>query len=203
MDWFGCREKQKQKDKGYDSDDEDLKRGLQKQDSLEFTRARLAKSRQEKRMEALRLLSERDDVDVIIDENAKANSSSWTLLVDANDSNQHSRVAPQPMNRSIADSNIPCHASDEVNDKARGCNFSPRSLYSKWATSSFNCSEIVLFLQASATKILQGLVKNLDADIVQQVEVVAAKYDIRTGSVRVLSRNWYSTSQRAFYSSPT
>ena len=66
-----CREKLRQKDRGYDSDDEDLKRGLQKQDSLEFTRARLAKSRQDKKMTAIRQLAERDDVDVIIDENAK------------------------------------------------------------------------------------------------------------------------------------
>ena len=72
---WSCREKLRQKDRGYDSDDEDLKRGLQKQDSLEFTRARLAKSRQDKKMTAIRQLAERDDVDVIIDENAKVQSS--------------------------------------------------------------------------------------------------------------------------------
>lgn len=65
-----CREN-KALDKGWDSDDEDLKRGLTKQDSLEFTRARLAKQREERKIEALRQLATRDDVNSVIDENAK------------------------------------------------------------------------------------------------------------------------------------
>ena len=59
------------KDLGWDSDDEDLKKGLQKQDSLEFTRARLAKQREERKIEALRKIASRSDVDFVVDENAK------------------------------------------------------------------------------------------------------------------------------------
>lgn len=59
------------KDRGWDSDDEDLKKGLQKQDSLEFNRARLARQRAERKIETLRQLARRDDVDSVIDENTK------------------------------------------------------------------------------------------------------------------------------------
>lgn len=54
-------------------------------------------------------------------------------------------------------------------------------------------------VQVSASSIIKGLVKNLDASIVQDLEVVAAKYAISDGSLRVLSRNWYSN--RTYYSS--
>ena len=55
----------------WDSDDEDLKRGLAKQDSLEFTRARLAKKKADRKIEHLRELARRADVDSVIDENSK------------------------------------------------------------------------------------------------------------------------------------
>lgn len=65
-----CRES-KSRDSGWDSDDEDLKRGLAKQDSLEFTRARLAKKKADRKIEHLRELAQRADVDSVIDENSK------------------------------------------------------------------------------------------------------------------------------------
>ena len=66
----GCRENT-ERDSGWDDDDEDLKRGLVKQDSLEFTRARLAKKKADRKIEHLRELAARADVDSVIDENCK------------------------------------------------------------------------------------------------------------------------------------
>ena len=68
-----CRES-RERDKGWDSDDEDLKRGLAKQDSLEFTRARMAKKKADRKIERLRELAQRADVDSVIDENSKASA---------------------------------------------------------------------------------------------------------------------------------
>ena len=62
----------------WDSDDEDLKRGLAKQDSLEFTRARLAKKKADRKIEHLRELARRADVDSVIDENSKV-FVTWSL----------------------------------------------------------------------------------------------------------------------------
>lgn len=103
-------------DNGWEDDDEDLKRGLVKQDSLEFTRARLAKKKADRKIEHLRELAGRADVDSVIDENSKV----------------------------------------------------------------------------SAQTILKSLVKNLDVDIAHEMEVVAGKYLIQDGTLKVLSRSWYS-----------
>ena len=44
----------------------------------------------------------------------------------------------------------------------------------------------------SAKSVLKGLVKNLPADIVKEVEVVSAKYSLDNGEVLLLKRGWYS-----------
>lgn len=43
-----------------------------------------------------------------------------------------------------------------------------------------------------AKSLLKGLVKNLPAEVVKEVEVVSAKYSLNTGEVAVLKRGWYS-----------
>jgi hypothetical protein len=48
-----------------------------KQDSLEFTRARLAKKKADRKIEHLRELAGRADVDSVIDENSKVGSISF------------------------------------------------------------------------------------------------------------------------------
>ena len=76
-----CRENRLH-DKSWDSDDEDLKKGLAKQDSLEFTRARLAKQREQRKIETLRQLAQRADVDSVIDENVKVSRRAPLLCRD-------------------------------------------------------------------------------------------------------------------------
>lgn len=49
----------------------------------------------------------------------------------------------------------------------------------------------------SAKAVLKGLVKCTDVAIVQEVEVVAAKYELKDGTVKVVKRGWYSG--RSFY----
>lgn len=48
-----------------------------------------------------------------------------------------------------------------------------------------------MFCQVSATTILKELVRIVDTEVAQDMEVVAAKYNIESGAVTVLSRNWY------------
>lgn len=47
-------------------------------------------------------------------------------------------------------------------------------------------------MQVSATTILKSLVKNVDGDIIQELEVAAAKYHIQDGSLKILGRSWYA-----------
>ncbi|BDA49908.1 probable carbonic anhydrase 1 at N-terminal half [Coccomyxa sp. Obi] len=49
----------------------------------------------------------------------------------------------------------------------------------------------------SAKAVLKGLVRSTDVAICQEVEVVAAKYDLKDGKVSVIKRGWYSG--RSFY----
>ena len=34
--------------------------------------------------------------------------------------------------------------------------------------------------------------KNMDAEVVQEIEVASAKYDIHTGRLSVMGRHWYT-----------
>lgn len=47
-------------------------------------------------------------------------------------------------------------------------------------------------LQVSAATILKSLVKNVEKEILDEMEVAAGKYDIEDGSLRILSRSWYA-----------
>lgn len=47
-------------------------------------------------------------------------------------------------------------------------------------------------VQVSAATILKSLVKNVDAEIVSEMEVAAGKYDIQDGKLKILSRSWYA-----------
>lgn len=49
----------------------------------------------------------------------------------------------------------------------------------------------------SAKAVLKGLVKSIDVAICQEVEVVAAKYDLKDGKVSIVKRGWFSG--RSFY----
>ena len=51
--------------------------------------------------------------------------------------------------------------------------------------------------QVSAATVLKSLVKNVDPEIVAEMEVAAGKYDIQDGSLRILSRSWYAN--KTFY----
>ncbi len=52
-------------------------------------------------------------------------------------------------------------------------------------------------MQVSAATILKSLAKNLDKEIVDEMEVAAGKYDIEDGSLKILSRSWYAN--KTFY----
>lgn len=75
-----CRES-RGRDSGWDSDDEDLKRGLAKQDSIEFTRAKMEKKKADRKIEQLRELACRADVDSVIDENSKVSLTPMSRLI--------------------------------------------------------------------------------------------------------------------------
>ena len=49
----------------------------------------------------------------------------------------------------------------------------------------------------SAKAVLKGLVRSTDVAICQELEVVAAKYDLKDGEVTVVKTGWYSG--RSFY----
>ncbi len=49
----------------------------------------------------------------------------------------------------------------------------------------------------NAKAVLKGLVRSTDVAICQEVEVVAAKYDLKDGRVSIVKRGWYSG--RSFY----
>ena len=47
-------------------------------------------------------------------------------------------------------------------------------------------------VQVSAATILKSLGKNIDKEILDEIEVAAGKYNIEDGSLRILSRSWYA-----------
>jgi hypothetical protein len=49
----------------------------------------------------------------------------------------------------------------------------------------------------NAKAVLKGIAKCVDLSIAQEVEVVAAKYDLESGKVNIVKRGWYSG--RSFY----
>lgn len=49
----------------------------------------------------------------------------------------------------------------------------------------------------NAKAVLKGLVKCTDKAVIQEVEVVAAKYDLATGVVKVVKKGWFSG--KSFY----
>ena len=49
----------------------------------------------------------------------------------------------------------------------------------------------------NAKTVLKGLVRCTDGAVMQEVEVVAAKYDLATGRVAIAKKGWYSG--RSFY----
>jgi len=49
----------------------------------------------------------------------------------------------------------------------------------------------------NAKAVLKGLVRCTDGAIMQEVEVVAAKYDLASGCVKIVKKGWYSG--RSFY----
>ena len=49
----------------------------------------------------------------------------------------------------------------------------------------------------NAKAVLKGLVRCTDGAVMQEVEVVAAKYDLATGRVNIAKKGWYSG--RSFY----
>ena len=49
----------------------------------------------------------------------------------------------------------------------------------------------------NAKAVLKGLVKCTDHAVIQEVEVVAAKYDLATGAVKVVKKGWFSG--KSFY----
>jgi len=49
----------------------------------------------------------------------------------------------------------------------------------------------------NAKAVLKGLVRCTDGAIMQEVEVVAAKYDLASGRVKIVKKGWYSG--RSFY----
>ncbi len=49
----------------------------------------------------------------------------------------------------------------------------------------------------NAKAVLKGLVRCTDGAVMQEVEVVAAKYDLATGQVNIAKKGWYSG--RSFY----
>ena len=49
----------------------------------------------------------------------------------------------------------------------------------------------------NAKAVLKGLVKCTDRAVIQEVEVVAAKYDLATGLVKVVKKGWFSG--KSFY----
>lgn len=57
--------------------------------------------------------------------------------------------------------------------------------------------EVMHIFQVSAATILKSLVKNVDPEIVGEMEVAAGKYVIQDGSVKILSRSWYAN--RTYY----
>ena len=47
-------------------------------------------------------------------------------------------------------------------------------------------------IHMSAKSVLKGLVKQVTAEVVKQVEVVSAKYALETGKLEVMKRGWFS-----------
>jgi hypothetical protein len=49
----------------------------------------------------------------------------------------------------------------------------------------------------NAKAVLKGLVKCTDTAVMQELEVVAAKYDLATGNVKIVKKGWYTG--KSFY----
>lgn len=51
----------------------------------------------------------------------------------------------------------------------------------------------------NAKAVLKGLAKCLDTAMIAEVEVVAAKFSLEDGAVKVIKRGWYSANARSFF----
>ena len=207
-----CRESRR--DNAWDSDDEDLKRGLAKQDSLEFTRARMAKKKADRKIEHLRELARRADVDSVIDENSKVIKLS--CLRQDNTIDQLLLLAftlPYKVSYFSAQMSLSSAWSKSCFGKhSGGCSWASwisivlnlRLVLDKrkWSAGNgrhpadtlgvqYQSLNSAAGMQVSAATILKSLAKNLDKEIVDEMEVAAGKYDIEDGSLKILSLSWY------------
>ena len=51
----------------------------------------------------------------------------------------------------------------------------------------------------NAKAVLKGLAKCCSGSLIEEVEVVAAKFDLNTGRVNVIKKGWYSGAARSFF----
>jgi hypothetical protein len=51
----------------------------------------------------------------------------------------------------------------------------------------------------NAKAVLKGIAKCCGTSLVEEVEVVAAKFDLESGEVRVIKRGWWSSAARSFF----
>ena len=51
----------------------------------------------------------------------------------------------------------------------------------------------------NAKAVLKGLAKCCGTSMVEEVEVVAAKFDLESGEVRIIKRGWWSSAARSFF----
>ena len=51
----------------------------------------------------------------------------------------------------------------------------------------------------NAKAVLKGLAKCCSGSLIEEVEVVAAKFDLESGEVRVIKKGWYSGAARSFF----